>query len=330
MGKEHPLNARFTRRTLLMSAAGLLAPHVARAAFPERTMRILVGFAAGGTVDTIARILANAMSPILGHQVIVENKPGGSGSIAANAAIYADPDGHTLLFGIFSLAVAPALAKLSYDTARDLTAVSQVASVPLFMFAGGATPYRTVADVVAAAKAAPGTITYATGGVGSSSHMAAELFARRAGITLVHVPFRGSAAAIQSLISGDVQLLWDTPNPTTRDFVDKKQLKSLAVMTRKRLPAYPDTPAIGEVGLGDDLEVQAWQGVLVRSGTPPAIVETLHKAIVEAMSLPDTKSRIEAMSVEPMATDPAAFDAFFKAEVARWTEVARRAGITAQ
>ena len=324
------MNARLTRRTLLLSTAGLALPRLARAAFPERTMRILVGFAAGGTVDTIARILANALGPILGQQVIVENKPGGSGSIAANAAIHAEPDGHTLLFGIFSLAVAPALAKLSYDTTRDLTAVSQVASVPLLMFAGGNTPYSTVADVVAAAKAAPGTITYATGGVGSSSHMAAELFSRRAGITLVHVPFRGSAAAIQSLISGDVQLLWDTPNPTTGDFIARKQLKSLAVMTRARLPAYQGVPAIGEVGLGDDLEVQAWQGVLVRSGTAPAIIATLHKGIVQAMSLPETRTRIEAMSVEPMATDPAAFEAFFKSEVARWTEVARRAGLSAQ
>src|SRR5689334_6647794 len=119
-----------------MATAGLLAPHVARAAFPERTLRILVGFAAGGTVDTIARILANALTPILGQQVIVENKPGGSGSIAAHTAVTAEPDGHTLLFGIFSLAVAPALVKLSYDTVKDLTAVSQVASVPLFMFAG--------------------------------------------------------------------------------------------------------------------------------------------------------------------------------------------------
>ena len=327
------MSACFTRRKLLISAAatGLLAmPRGAFAAFPDRTLRILVGFAAGGTVDTIARILANALGPILGQQVIVENKPGGSGSIAANAAIYAEPDGHTLLFGIFSLAVAPALSKLSYDTVKDLTAVSQVASVPLLMFAGGKTPFNNVADVVAAAKAAPNTVTYATGGVGSSGHMAAELFARRAGITLVHVPFRGSAAAIQSLITGDVQILWDTPNPATRSFVDEKSLKSLAVMTRTRLPAYKDTPAIGEAGLGDDLDVQAWQGVLVRSGTPPEIIATLHKAIVQAMALPDTKARIEGMSVEPMATEPAAFDAFFKSEVARWTEVAKLAGLNAQ
>jgi tripartite-type tricarboxylate transporter receptor subunit TctC len=322
-----------TRRTLMLVAAatGLIGtPHLARAAFPDRTLRILVGFAAGGTVDTIARILANALGPILGQQVIVENKPGGSGSIAANAAIYAEPDGHTLLFGIFSLAVAPALTRLSYDTAKDLTAVSQVASVPLLMFAGGKTPFNSVADVVMAAKAAPDTITYASGGVGSSAHMAAELFSRRAGVQMVHVPFRGSAAAIQSLISGDVQLLWDTPTSATRGFVDDRQLKSLAVMTRARLPAFKETPAIGEAGLGDDLEVQAWQGVLVRSGTPPDTVATLHRAIVQAMALPDTKTRIEAMSVEPMATDPAAFEKFFQSEVARWTDVAKRAGLNAQ
>jgi tripartite-type tricarboxylate transporter receptor subunit TctC len=325
------LNARFTRRTLLASASAALiaAPRLAHA-FPDHTLRILVGFAAGGTVDTIARILADKMTPILGQQVIVENRAGGSGSIAANVAVHAEPDGHTLLFGIFSLAVAPALAKLSYDTTKDLTAVSQVASVPLLMFAGGKTPFNTVAEAVAAGKAAPNALSYATGGVGSSGHMAAELFARRAGIVMTHVPFRGSAAAIQSLVAGDVQLLWDTPNPTTANFVEQKQMRALAAMTAKRLPAYKDIPAIGEVGLGDDLEVQAWQGVLVRSGTPPEVIATLHKAIVQAMSLPDTRERIEKMSVEPMATDPAAFEAFFKAEVARWTEVAKRAGLNAQ
>jgi len=311
-------------------AATLAAPRFARAAFPDRPLRILVGFAAGGTVDTIARILANALGPILGQQVIVENKPGGSGSIAANAAVYAEPDGHTLLFGIFSLAVAPALSKLSYDSFKDLTAVSQVASVPLLMFAAGKTPFNSVADAVAAARVAPNAVSYATGGVGSSGHMAAELFARRAGVTMTHVPFRGSAAAIQSLVTGDVQLLWDTPNPTTGGFIESKQLKALAVMTRTRLPAYRDIPAIGEAGLGDDLDVQAWQGVLVRSGTPLDIVATLHKAIVQAMSLPDTKQRIEAMSVEPMATDPESFQKFFHSELTRWTEVAKRAGLSAQ
>lgn len=323
-----------SRRSLTLSAMAAAAvaglPRGARAAFPQRPLRILVGFAAGGTVDGVARVLANGMGPILGQQVLVENKPGGSGSIAANAAIAAEPDGHTLLFGIFSLAVAPALTKLSYDTTRDLTAVSQVASVPLYMLTTGKSPFRSVADLVAAAKAAPDTITYASGGVGSSAHMAAELFTRRAGIRLIHVPFRGSAPAMQALIAGEVQMLWDTPTPAMHDFIAQGQVRALAVMTQARMPAYADIPAIGEAGLGGDLEVQAWQGVLVRTGTPPEIVVTLNRAVVEAMSQPETRRRIAAIGVEPMATSPQAFDAFFKAEVARWTAVAQRAGINAQ
>jgi tripartite-type tricarboxylate transporter receptor subunit TctC len=323
-----------TRRAFTGLAAGggalLAAPRIVCAAFPERTIRIMVGFGAGGTVDTIARIVAQAIGPILGQSVIVENRPGGSGSIAANAVVQAPADGHTLLFGVFSHAVAPALMQLNYDTIGDLAAVSQVASVPLFLFASEKSPYHSVADVVAAAKARPGTVTYASGGVGSSAHLGAELFARKVGITLVHVPYRGGAQTVQSLFSGDVELMWDTPQPTTHSFVADGKLRALAVMSNKRLSSFPDVPAIGELGYGRDLEVQAWQGVLVRSGTPASIIDTLYHAIANGMALDDPKQRIAAMAVEPMATDPAAFEAFFTSEVKRWTDVARAAGIQAQ
>jgi len=328
---NNTLSRRGLARLAAGAAAGLVAvPRIARAAFPERTLHIMVGFGAGGTVDTIARILANAMGPLIGQNVIVENRPGGSASFAANAVVQGPPDGHLLLFGVFSHAVAPALVHLNYDTLKDLTAVSQVASVPLFMFAAGSSSYRGVANVVAAAKAAPETVTYASGGVGSSAHLAAELFARRTGIKLVHVPYRSGPQAVQALLAGEVALLWDTPQPATRSFVDDGKLRALAVMSGKRLARFPEVPAIAELGLGEGLEVQAWQGVLVKSGTPPDIITTLNRAIVQAMALPDSRERIEAMAVEPMATDPAAFDAFFRSEVARWTEVAREAGIKAQ
>jgi tripartite-type tricarboxylate transporter receptor subunit TctC len=323
-----------TRRSFTGLGAGgaalLAAPRIARAAFPERTIRIMVGFGAGGTVDTIARIVAQAIGPILGQSVIVENRPGGSGSIAANAVVQAPADGHTLLFGMFSHAVAPALMKLNYDTIGDLTAVSQVASVPLFLFASETSPYHSVADVVAAAKAKPDTVTYASSGVGSSAHLGGELFARKVGVKLVHVPYRGGAQTVQSLLSGEVELMWDTPAPTTHSFVADGKLRALAVMSNKRLSSFPDVPAIGELGYGNDLEVQAWQGVLVRSGTPAAIVDTLYHAVAKGMALDDPRQRIAAMAVEPMATDPAAFEAFFTSEVKRWTEIARAAGIQAQ
>jgi tripartite-type tricarboxylate transporter receptor subunit TctC len=325
------MTRRDVARLVAGAAAGLVAsPRVSHAAFPERTLRIMVGFGPGGTVDTIARILANAIGPLLGQTMIVENRPGASASIAANVVVQSAPDGHTLLFGVFSHAVAPALVRLNYDTLKDLTAVSQVASVPLFMFAAEKSAYRSVADVVDAAKAAPGTVTYASGGVGSSAHLAAELFARRAGISLVHVPYRGGGQTVQSLLSGEVALMWDTPQPGTRSFVEEGKLRALTVMSGKRLPSFPEVPAISELGLGDGLEVQAWQGVLVRSGTPPAIVDALYRAIAQGMALSETRQRIEAMAVEPLATDPAAFGAFFQSEVVRWTEVARGAGIQAQ
>jgi tripartite-type tricarboxylate transporter receptor subunit TctC len=323
-----------TRRAftgLAASGAALLAvPRIACAAFPERTIRIMVGFSAGGTVDTVARIVAEAIGPILGQSVIIENRPGGSGSIAANAVLQAPADGHTLLFGIFSHAVAPALMTLNYDTIRDFAAVSQVASVPLFLFASETSPYHSVADVVAAAKAKPDTVTYASGGVGSSAHLSGELFARKTGVTLVHVPYRGGAPAVQSLLSGEVELLWDTPTPTTHSFVADGKLRAHAVMSNQRLLGFPDVPAIGELGYGRDLEVQAWQGVLVRSGTPAAIIDTLYQAIAKGMALDDPRQRIAAMAVEPMATEPVVFEAFFTSEVKRWTEVARAAGIQAQ
>jgi tripartite-type tricarboxylate transporter receptor subunit TctC len=323
-----------TRRAFAGLAAGgatlLAAPRIARADFSQETIRIMVGFSVGGTVDTIARIVAGAIGPILGESVIVENRPGGSGSIAANAVLRAPADGHTLLFGIFSHAVAPALVKLNYDTVGDFAAVSQIASVPLFVFASQMSPYHSLADVVAAAKAKPGTVTYATGGVGSSAHLGAELFARKVGIELVHVPYRGGAQAVQALLSGDVELTWDTPTPTTRSFMSDSKLRALAVMSNQRLSSFPDVPAIGELGYGNDLEVQAWQGLLVRSGTPAALIDTLYHAIAKGMAIEDTKQRIAAMAVEPMATDPAAFEAFFTSEVRRWTDVARAVGIQAQ
>jgi tripartite-type tricarboxylate transporter receptor subunit TctC len=310
--------------------ASLATLRNARAAFPDRTIRMMVGFGAGGTVDTVARVVAQAIGPVLGQSVIIENRPGGSGSIAANAVLQAAADGHTLLYGVFSHAVAPALIKLNYDTVKDFTAVSQVASVPLLLFASEKSPYHNVADVVAAAKAKPETVTYASGGVGSSAHLSAELFARKAGITLVHVPYRGGAQTVQSLFAGDVELMWDTPTPTTHSYIADGKLRALAVMSNKRLASFPDVPAIGELGYGSDLEVQAWQGVLVRSDTPAPIVDTLHQAIVKGMALDEPKQRIAAMSVEPMATDPAAFEAFFTSEVKRWTNIARAAGIQAQ
>jgi tripartite-type tricarboxylate transporter receptor subunit TctC len=323
-----------TRRTCLQAgavAAGLVAaPRLTHAAFPDRPIRLMLGFAAGGTVDAVGRILAQALGPQLGQQVIVDNRPGAANSLAASVVVRAEPDGHTLLHGAFSHAVAPALVPLTYDTLSDLVGVSQIASVPLLLFAGSNTSFHNVADVVAAARARPATITFASSGPGSSAHLAAELLSRQTGVSFVHVPYRGGGQAVQALLAGDVQLLWDTPQSGTLGLVEERRLRPLAVMGPARLPAFPNVPAIGEAGLGGNLEVQAWQGILVRSGTPPDVVAALHGAITRAMHDADVRERIRAVGVEPMATESAAFTAFFRAETLRWTDIARRAGITAQ
>jgi tripartite-type tricarboxylate transporter receptor subunit TctC len=291
---------------------------------------MILGFGPGGTVDTVARLVGEGMSQLLGQPVVVENRPGASNSIAAEAVARAPADGTTMLAGVFSHAVAPALMRLSYDTLADLTGVTQLVRTPVFLFAAPNAPFSTVQELVAAAKASPGTITFASGGVGSSAHLAPALLQRRAGINLTHVPYRGGGEAFQALLAGHVNLLCDTPQSQTRTFLDEGRMKALALMTPARLPRYPEIPTIGEAGLGDGLEVQAWQGVLVRSGTPPEAIDTLHRAIREAMTRPETQARMTALGVEPAANGPEAFTTFFRSEVRRWTQVAREVGLQVQ
>jgi tripartite-type tricarboxylate transporter receptor subunit TctC len=324
------MRIRLPRRSILAAGAALAAPRLAHAAFPDRPLRMILGFGPGGTVDTMARIVAEAMGRTLGQPVVVENRPGASNTIAAEAVVRAPADGTTMLAGVFSHAVAPALVRISYDTLTDLTGVTQMVRTPVFLFAAPNAPFSTVQELVAAARAAPDTVTFASGGVGSSAHLAPALLEKRAGIKLTHVPYRGGGEAFQALLAGQVNLLCDTPQSATRTFLDERRMKALAVMTPARLPRYPEIPTIGEAGLGEGLEVQAWQGVLVRSGTPPEIIDILYRAIRDAMALPETLARTTALGVEPAVNGPEAYTAFFRAEVRRWTQVARDVGLTVQ
>ncbi len=327
------MSIRLPRRALLAGGAALgagVTAHPARAAFPDRPLRMIVGFGPGGTVDTMARLAADGMSRLLGQPVIVENRPGASNTIAAEAVVRAPADGTTMLAGVFSHAVAPALVRLNYDTLTDLTGVTQLVRTPVFLFAAPNAPFSTVQELVAAAKAAPGTITFASGGVGSSAHLAPELLQRRVGISLTHVPYRGGGEAFQALLAGHVNLVCDTPQSSTRQLLDEGKMKALAVMTPARLPRYPEIPTIGEAGLGEGLEVQAWQGVLVRSGTSPEAIDILYRAIGQALATPEAQARMTALGVEPAIQGPAAYTSFFRSEVRRWTQVAREIGLTVQ
>jgi tripartite-type tricarboxylate transporter receptor subunit TctC len=327
------MSIRIPRRAMVAGAAALgagIRTRPALAALPDKPLRMIVGFGPGGTVDTMARLVGDAMSGSLGQPVVVENRPGASNTLAAEAVIRAPADGTTMLAGVFSHAVAPALVRLNYDTLTDLTGVTQLVRTPVFLFAAHNAPFSTVQELVAAAKAAPGTITFASGGVGSSAHLAPALLQRRAGIELTHVPYRGGGEAFQALLAGHVNLLCDTPQSATRTFLDERRMKALAVMTPARLPRYPEIATIGEAGLGEGLKVQAWQGVLVRSATPPEAIDVLYRAIRDAMALPATLARTTALGVEPAVEGPDAYTAFFRSEVRRWTQVARDIGLTVQ
>jgi tripartite-type tricarboxylate transporter receptor subunit TctC len=327
------MSIRLQRRVLLSAGAALGLGPLARpalAAFPDRPLRMMVGFGPGGTVDTMARLTGDGMGRLLGQPVVVENRPGASNTLAAEAVIRAPADGTTMLAGVFSHAVAPALLRLNFDMLTDLTGVTQLVRTPVFLFAAPNAPFSTVPELVAAAKAAPGTITFASGGVGSSAHLAPELLQRRAGITLTHVPYRGGGDAFQALLAGHVNLLCDTPQSATRQLLDERKMKALAVMTPQRLPRYPEIPTIGEAGLGEGLEVQAWQGVLVRAGTPRESIDILSNAIRETLATPEAQARMANLGVEPAAAGPDAYTTFFRSEVRRWTQVARDIGLTAQ
>ena len=331
---------KLPRRKFLRAAASTVAGAVALPAlsriasasdYPTRPVRIIVGFAAGGAPDILARLCGQWLSERLGQSFVIENRTGAGGNIATEAVVQAPPDGYTLLLASTGNTVNVTLYNnLNYDFLRDVTPVAGISREPLAMEVNPSLPVTTVPEFIAYAKANPGKINYGSAGIGSSLHMAGELFNLKAGVKLVHVPYRGGAQTVQSLLSGEVELMWDTPAPTTHSFVADGKLRALAVMSNKRLSSFSDVPAIGELGYGNDLEVQAWQGVLVRSGTPAAIVDTLYQAIAKGMALDDPRQRIAAMAVEPMATDPAAFEAFFTSEVKRWTDVARAAGIEAQ
>jgi tripartite-type tricarboxylate transporter receptor subunit TctC len=315
-----------------MGAGALLsAPALAQAPWrPDQPVRLLVGFAPGGAVDTVARLVAQGMGAALGQQVVVENRPGAGANIAAEAVAHSAPNGLTLLMGAFAHGVNPSIMRLSYDPLRDLTAVSQVSIVPTMMLSSSRAPFTMAAEAIAYARAHPERVTYGSGGVGTSSHLAPELLAARSGAKLVHVPYRGGAPAMQGLLAGDVQLLFDNPQPATRAAVEDGKVRALAVMQPDRLADYPSVPSITEVGLGADLTVQSWHGIFAAGGTPAATVTALNSAILAALADPAVRRRIEGLSITVVGSTPEAFAAFYAAESRRWAEVVQQAGIKAE
>ena len=287
---------------------------------------MLIGFSPGGGADIVARSLTPRIAEALGQQVIIDNRPGANGIIAAEIAAKAPPDGYTLLVAPGNYAFAPAMvAKLPFDMTTAFAPVGRIAETPLLAVVHPALPVKNIAQLIALAKARPGQLTYASGGIGGSGHLATELLRSLTQVNLLHVPYKGNGAAVTDLIGGQVSMCICTlPSVITQ--ARSGRLRALAVTTTRRSAAAPDIPTMAEAGV-KGYEMGQWYGLLAPAGTPAPIIERLNAEVGKALNHPETRNRLQAEGAEPAGGSPQEFGAFFKAEIAKWTRVVQKAGI---
>jgi len=320
--------AKFRHVALALAAWSLIAGlawQPARAAFPERLIKIVVPFTPGGGTDVIARALAQEMARDLGGSVIIENKLGAGTIIGTQAVATSAPDGYTLLMGTFANAVNPSLyAKLPYDAHGDFAAVSLISRSFNLVVVNPASPIKSIADLIAAAKAEPDKLSYGTYGTGTSAHLAGELFKHMAKVNLTTVPYKGAAPAITDLLGGQVQVIFDNM-PSVLQHIKAGKLRALAVTTAVPSPELPDVPTVAETV--KDYEASAWFGMGVPKNTPKEIIATLNKAINEILAEPAMKARLAELGGVPIVATPEEFGKVIQAETDKWEKVVNEAGI---
>lgn len=313
------------RRTLQSIAAFGLAPALAFAqdAWPSKPIKIIVPFAAGGTSDALARLLGQKLQDVLKQTVIVENRGGAGGVIGADAAAKSPADGYTLLLGtIASHAINPALQpKMPYDAAKDFAPVFFVGNIANVLLVGAQQPMKNVKELIAAAKAKPGTIAFGTPGAGSSQHLSGEKFRLDAGVDLIHVPYKGSGPSVQDLIAGQIPMSFDTAL-TALPFINSGKIRALAVTTAKRAKVLPDVPTLAESGL-KGFDVASWQAIFAPAGTPPAIVKRLNDELTKIVAQTEVAARLYTMGVENVPMTPAQFGDFQRAEMVKWAKIVK-------
>ncbi len=317
------------RRALSMLAlVTALLPCVAAAQggeWPTRPVRILVGAAPGGGTDVMARAVADRLGPLLNQPIVVENRPGVSNTLAADVTAKST-DGHTMVMGVVTAhAIAPHLLKLGYDNNKDLVPVAFVGSVPNVLVVSNSVPAKTVQELVALAKKEPGTINYASSGAGSTQHIAAEMFKDAAGVNIVHVPYKGSSAALIDLVSGQVQMSFDTM-PSVIGQIKNGKLRPLAVTSAQRNAQLPQVPTMAEAGL-PAVQVSAWYGIYMPAAAPKAVQQKVHDAVNKVLAMPETKTRLEAVGAEVQPMSQADFIAFQGAEYKRYGDIIRKNNI---
>jgi tripartite-type tricarboxylate transporter receptor subunit TctC len=306
--------------------ASLLALPSTAQEYPARTVRLIVGFPAGGGSDIIARLVAQKLTGALGQPVVVENRPGASANIAAEIVAKSAPDGYTLLFGNSSLSISPAVfKKLNYDPVKEFMPISMASSYPFALATHPSLPVKSVKELVALAKANPDALAYASAGAGTMSHMAMELLRlRTGGLQLQHLPYKGAAPASVSLLSGETQLAF-LVMPVAAAQVKAGKLRGLGVAAPERSAALPEMPTMREAGIAGHEAVQ-WNGFFAPARTPQAVIDRLHREVAKTVHLPDVRQRFEAEGATPSGNSPSEFAAFYRAEAAKWADVAKRSG----
>ncbi len=313
----------------LALALMLLGPAHAQNAWPAKPIRLIVGFAAGGSTDVTARIIAQALSERLGQPVVVENRGGAGGNIGADAVAKADPDGYTLLMATSStFAANPNLYKtLPFDVQKDFAPITVTAFIPNLLVVNPSVPANNVAEFITYLKANPEKLNFASAGNGTSQHLSGELFNSLAGVRMTHVAYRGGAPAVSDLLGGQVQVIF-APLVEVIQQVRAEKLRALGITTAKRSPLLPEVPTILESLPG--YEVALWNGLLAPAKTPPDIIERVNRATIEALRSPEVKAKLAEQGSEPVGNTPAEFKAFIESELVKWRRLVEISGATVQ
>jgi tripartite-type tricarboxylate transporter receptor subunit TctC len=317
-------------RLLAALAAGLIAfaaliGGLPAAAYPKKPIELIVPFTAGGTTDNIARLISQRLTDRWGATVVVNNRPGSGGTIATGIAAKAPPDGHSLLVTTIGFAITPALHKLPYDPIKDFAPITELASLPLMLVVNASLPVTNLKEFIALARTKPGALDYASAGVGTSPHLAGEMFKTMAGVDLVHVPYKGNAEVTNAIIGGHVKVYFSLV-PASLPHVKSGRLRVLAVTTTQRLPDLPDVPTIAELGF-PAYEISSWQGMFAPAGTPKEIIGKINGEVVQMLNTPEVRARMAREGADPVGSTPEQFAVRVKSEIEKWSKVAKAAGL---
>jgi tripartite-type tricarboxylate transporter receptor subunit TctC len=321
------------RRSLIHSAVAVAAvsalglPALAQDKWPSKPVTYIVPFPAGGTTDILGRLIGQKLGPVLGTTIVIDNKGGAGGGIGSEVAARAPADGYTMLGGtVSSHAINVSLyPKLGYDPIKSFSPVVLIGSNPVVLVVGANSPYKTLQDVLAAAKAKPKTISSASAGSGTSQHLSLELLGFKSGTQFIHVPYKGSGPAIQDVIGGQVDMMFDT-TVVAGPHIQSGKVRALAVTSAKRLESMPNVPTVAESGV-PGFEVTSWQGIFVPAGTPKPIIDRLHDEILKIIAQPEMQERLKTLGMQPTPLSTAEVAAFQKAEVEKWAQVIKAANV---